>query len=452
LKRYTHILTIALEAVLVNKFRSILTALGIIFGVAAVIAMMAIGRGAKQEILDQMKVIGVNNIMITPIIDYTQKTTDEKNQGARKAKRFSPGLTLQDMESIQKIIPSVKLICPEITYKTRIIKGGKQSKADLTGVTSDFFEIFNLKLEKGGIFNKEQLKSASPVCIIGNSIKSKFFPCENPIGKSIKCDNVWLTVIGVIEPKFIVKNASSNFGINNYNQNIYIPIQTILSRFNDRSLKKTSPKMIFFRSSARSSVVILGNRSNNAINKQNENQLDKIVVQVDEGKNLAVTSKVLETLLKRRHQDIPDFKVQVPELLLKQEQRTKDVFNIVLGAIASISLIVGGIGIMNIMLASILERIREIGVRLAVGARKRDIVLQFLTESTLISISGGIIGILLGILLSKLIMQLTDILTVISLFSIVISFGVSAAVGILFGFMPARKAAQQDPYTSLRHD
>jgi putative ABC transport system permease protein len=448
LKRYTHILAIALEAVLANKFRSILTALGIIFGVAAVIAMMAIGRGAKQEILDQMKVVGVNNIIITPIIDYTQEKSDKKNQRKTKAKRFSPGLTLQDAESIQKMIPGIKSICPEITYETRVIKGGKQMKADLTGITSNFFEIFNLKLESGNIFNNEQLKSANPVCIIGNSIKSKLFPYENPIGKSIKCDNVWLTVIGVMESKFIVKNASSNFGINNYNQNIYIPIQTILSRFNDRSLKKTSPEMHYSDFSA----VIFGNKANNAINKQNKNQLDKIIVQVDDSKNLAPTSKVLEALLKRRHQDVPDFKVKVPELLLKQEQRTKDVFNIVLGAIASISLIVGGIGIMNIMLASILERIREIGVRLAVGARKRDIILQFLTESTLISISGGIIGILLGILLSKIIMQLTDILTIISLFSIVISFGVSAAVGILFGFMPARKAAQQDPYTSLRHD
>ena len=157
-------------------------------------------------------------------------------------------------------------------------------------------------------------------------------------------------------------------------------------------------------------------------------------------------------MLKRRHNDVEDFHVKVPELLLKQEQRTKDVFNIVLGAIASISLIVGGIGIMNIMLASILERIREIGVRLAIGARKRDIVLQFLTESTLISLSGGIIGILLGVFLSKLIMHLTDILTIISPLSIIISFGVSATVGILFGFMPAKKAAQQDPVVSLRHD
>jgi putative ABC transport system permease protein len=164
------------------------------------------------------------------------------------------------------------------------------------------------------------------------------------------------------------------------------------------------------------------------------------------------TVRIIKQMLLRRHTGVEDFEIKVPELLLKQEQRTKDIFNIVLGAIASISLLVGGIGIMNIMLASVMERIREIGVRRATGATKNDIVTQFLTEATMISFTGGLIGIILGILLSKIIMQATDILTIVSPLSIIVSFGVSVAVGILFGYMPAKRAASQDPVESLRHD
>jgi len=184
----------------------------------------------------------------------------------------------------------------------------------------------------------------------------------------------------------------------------------------------------------------------------NKNQLDKIVVQVDDSENLNVTTTLLEKMMRRRHSEIIDYEITVPELLLKQEQRTKDIFNIVLGVIASISLLVGGIGIMNIMLASVMERIREIGVRRATGATKRDIITQFLTEATLISVSGGFIGIVLGVTFAKIITEFTGILTIISLLSIVISFGVSAAIGIMFGYMPARKAASQNPVESLRHE
>ncbi len=183
-----------------------------------------------------------------------------------------------------------------------------------------------------------------------------------------------------------------------------------------------------------------------------ENQLDKIVVQVKESNQLASTAKLLKKMLERRHQGVEDFEIKVPELLLKQEQKTKDIFNIVLGAIAGISLIVGGIGIMNIMLASVMERIREIGVRRATGATKKDIIFQFLAEATFISITGGFLGILLGVVMAKIITLTTDILTIVSFWSIVISFGVAASVGIIFGYLPAKKASEQDPVESLRHD
>jgi putative ABC transport system permease protein len=182
------------------------------------------------------------------------------------------------------------------------------------------------------------------------------------------------------------------------------------------------------------------------------NQIDKIVVQVKETEMISPTSEIIQRMLKRRHSGVDDFEIKVPELLLKQEQRTKDIFNIVLGAIASISLIVGGIGIMNIMLASVMERTKEIGIRMATGATRKDVVFQFLSEATFISVSGGIIGIFLGLALAKIIMEVADILTIVSVASIVISFGVSATVGIVFGYMPAKKAASQDPVTSLRYE
>ncbi len=452
MERYFQILNIALEAVFANRFRSILTALGIIFGVAAVIAMMAIGKGAQQEILDQIKLVGVNNIIISPVVEKTSKSSDDQ-EGKSKTEKFSPGLTLKDAESFKNIISTVDKVSPEVVYETSIVKDGVRSSATISGVTPDFFKVFNLNLQKGYMFTEQQMISGKPVCIIGPNIASKFFPKEDPLGKYIKCGSIWLEVIGILEGRNMSSKNTEQLGISDYNVNIYAPIQTILLRYRDRSAVTESS--IHGESG---SFVVFGDdfasfsSSSESSDDNNLNQIDKIVVQVKESSQLNSTVKILKEILLRRHQHVEDFEIKIPELLLKQEQRTKDIFNIVLGAIASISLIVGGIGIMNIMLASVMERIREIGVRRATGASRRDIVFQFLSEATLISITGGLIGIILGLALSKIIMKITDILTIISPLSIFVSFGVSVAVGIIFGYMPAQHAAKQDPVESLRHD
>ncbi len=453
MERYLQIINIALEAILTNKFRSFLTALGIIFGVAAVIAMLAIGNGARQEILNQIKMVGVNNIVITPILKVSQNGESEEEDGKSMSKKYTPGLTLQDAESMQEIIPTVSRISPQVTYNTYIIKGGKRSPALLNGVTNNFFEVYSLAVDEGQLFGDSHLKKGSPVCIITPSIAAKFFPNEKPIGKHIKCGSIWLKVIGILEDRGIMNEDYEEFGISSYDRNIYSPLQTVLLRFKDRSLV-TKRSLL----SGGSEIVIFNggvasfSSSSGEGERENLNQLDKIIIQVEKSEQLKPTTKAIRDMLIRRHQDVKDFEILVPELLLKQEQRTKEIFNIVLGAIASISLIVGGIGIMNIMLASVMERIREIGVRMATGARMKDIIFQFLSEATLISVTGGIIGIILGIALSKIIMKTTDILTIISPWSIIISFGVAVFVGILFGYMPAKKAANQDPLESLRHD
>jgi len=431
-----------------NKFRSILTALGIIFGVGAVIAMMAIGNGARQEILQQIKLVGVNNIVILPVHDNDAGQNNSEEEGKTLKKKYSPGLTLKDAENILKSIPTVNKVSPEIIYPTLAIRNGRKLSSDLTGVSENFFRVFNQKLRQGKLFSTKQLDEGSPVCIIGPEVKAKLFPNENAIGKHVKCGNIWLRVIGVLEG-VIFNEKAKDMGLSDYNRTVFTPIKTLLLRYKDRSLVNqaalNSTSMFFF---GRGSMVI----SNSEGGGGDENQLDKIVVQVQESSQLGSTAKVLKKMLSRRHQGVEDFEIKVPELLLKQEQKTKDIFNIVLGAIAGISLIVGGIGIMNIMLASVLERIREIGVRRAVGATKRDIVFQFLAEATFISITGGFIGIILGLAMAKIITMTTDILAIVSPWSIIISFGVAASVGIIFGWLPARKASEQDPVESLRHD
>jgi putative ABC transport system permease protein len=457
-ERYKYILNIAVEAVFINKFRSMLTALGIIFGVAAVIAMMAIGKGAQKEILDQMKLIGVNNIIIQPNTDKSKspdKSSDQSGssgnqsgQDQKEKSKFSPGLTLKDAESIRKYIPTVNVVSPEVVYETDIIKDGRKTNTKLTGVTPDFFKIFLLDIQEGEMFNSEQLKEGKAVCILGSTMRAKFFPAEDPIGKDIKCGPIWLKVIGVLKKREVSQTVANDLGISDYDNSIYAPIQTVLLRYKDRGLiagtGSTGSITVFYGS-------IVSYSSGSEAEAAN-NQLDKIVVQVKESEQIRPTTQVLQRMMKRRHNDVDDVVIKVPELLLKQEQRTKDIFNIVLGAIASISLLVGGIGIMNIMLASVMERFKEIGIRQAIGARKQDIILQFLTEATLISLTGGIIGIVLGIALSKIIMEITGILTIVSPWSVLVSFGVSASVGIIFGYMPAKRASRQDPVSSLRYE
>lgn len=449
-KRYIHDINIAVESILANKFKSMLTALGIIFGVGAVISMMAIGNGAQQEILSQMEMVGVNNIVINPIYEEAEDSSDDSGNGERESKKFSPGLTILDMEAIKKIIPSVQRISPEVSLNSFVQYDAFRMPAKILGVSPDYFELYNLPLEQGSFYTELQQELGIPVCIIGANIKNKFFSKTNPIGQYIKFGNVWLQVIGVLQKTDISLTGFESAGVNVYNDNVYIPIKTMLMRYQNRALVNTKQ----FQSSevirVRGGVMVGGSVASQS--SSNYHQLDRIVVQVKETVDIPGTTDILSRMLLRRHAGVKDFEIIVPELLLKQQQRTKDIFNIVLGAIASISLVVGGIGIMNIMFASVMERIKEIGTRLAIGAKKADIVAQFLAEAVLISVSGGFIGILLGILLSFLINHFADILTIVSPLSVFVAFGVSAAVGVIFGLSPAKRAAEKDPIESLRYE
>ena len=442
---------IALEAVIANQVRSLLTALGIIFGVAAVIAMLAIGNGAQSEILEQIELVGVNNIIIQPNIEQIeQKLGGDEEEESNK---FSPGLKLLDVESIRETIPGVEKLSPEILLESYIIKNGVRRSSKLVGVEPSYFDVANFELLDGEMFNDIQLESGLPVCIIGKGIASKFFPRQNPIGEKLKVGNQWLEVIGVLKERFISEQAISNLGIRDYNMDVYAPIQTVLIRYVNRDLVTGSGLKKNFGSSGPFWLRFVRPQQNEEETKPtNYHQIDRLVVQVAESNKLNPTADVLARMLERRHYGVVDFEITIPELLLKQQQRTQNIFNIVLAAIAAISLLVGGIGIMNIMLASVMERIKEIGLRLSIGAKSTDIVMQFLFEAVMISITGGIVGVILGVGLAYAVSSLADFPTSISFSSILISFGVAATVGLIFGITPARRAASQDPITSLRHE
>jgi putative ABC transport system permease protein len=452
--RYFHDIEIAVESIVSNKLKSMLTALGIIFGVAAVIAMLAIGKGAKQEIMEQMKMVGVNNIIINPVIpDKTSSTTE----GEKQQKKFSRGLNLLDVDAIKNVLPSVKRISPEISFNSTAMLNGVKYTAKLVGVSNDYFHLYNLPLVGGAFFNSFQEENGIQVCIIGANIRAKFFSKIDPLNQYIKFNGIWLKVIGVLQKTNVSLTGFEEKGVNVYNDNIYIPIQTMLLRYQNRALLNTklvseASSMQFFGGGPGMSRVVVSSSDASSDAETNYNQLDRIVVQVTETEQLQPTTEILSRMLTRRHTGVKDFEITVPELLLKQQQRTKDIFNVVLGAIASISLIVGGIGIMNIMFASVMERIKEIGTRMAIGAKKMDIVVQFLSEAVLISVSGGFIGVFFGVIMAKLIEQVAGIMTIVSFFSVFIAFGVSAAVGVIFGYSPAKRASEKDPIESLRHE
>jgi putative ABC transport system permease protein len=443
---------IAVDAVTVNKVRSLLTALGIIFGVAAVIAMLAIGNGAQQEILNQIKLVGVNNIVVKPIIEQKEEKLQEA-VGQKDKKKFSPGLTIRDVKSIKESIPGLTTVSPEIILDSYVIRNGIRRSAKLVGVETSYFDIYNFELNEGNFFNDKQKRLGLPVCIIGYGIKSKFFPAEDPIGKNIKLGNNWLTIVGVLAERKLSSASISKLGIRDFNMDVYAPLQTILIRFKDRD--RVTAEAIRLASMQSRGMVFSNDASDKNVNeteKKNYHQLDRLVVQVKETPKLQSTAEIISRLLARKHYEVVDYEIEIPELLLKQQQRTNDIFNYVLGAIAGISLLVGGIGIMNIMLASVLERIKEIGLRLSLGAKKSDVVQQFLFEAIMISVSGGIIGVVLGVSIAYAVAALANIPTLITFSSIVLSFGVAAAVGLIFGIAPARRAAQQDPITSLRYE
>ncbi len=395
-----------------HKLRSFLTMLGMIFGVGAVIAMLSIGAGAEQESLRTIASLGIRNIII--------QAKEFKTEELKQIRTESLGVSMRDVEALQTILKPKPLISASRLVKTYQVNSDKaRSDSRVLGVSSTYPIIQNLRLLQGSFFLAPDEEANSQVCVLGIVAKQKLFGFGDVLGQQIKVNDIWLTVVGVLNDAAVEQQEFEGVKVQNPNNDIYIPITTAIRKFETESV---------------------------------ENELNEIVVQIGTDAEIKEQASTINNLMSVMHRYVDDYSIVVPEKLLAQKQRTQGIFNIVMGAIASISLLVGGIGIMNIMLASVLERTNEIGLRRAIGAKKLDIRMQFMAEAIAISLAGGIIGVALGYGISKAVAMFSGWSTIITIPSIVLSFGVSSIIGLIFGIYPAVQASNLDPIECLRYE
>ena len=408
-------ITMGLSSLLVHKLRSLLTMLGMIFGVGAVVAMLSITAGAQKEMMSYIDLLGVNNIIIE-----AKEAVDRNELQARRA--TSPGLTFRDFRAIAENVPGLEALTPRKRFKPQKVLPKTSAESPLLiGVEPNYVQINNLKVVEGRFFEDSDNERSAPVCVLGESAKVNLLGYDAAVGKYVKVNDTWLQVIGVLAPQATADTEVEGLEVVNRNNLVIAPLNTVMRRFEDN-------------------------------NSYLKDEIDGIYIKVLNNTDSIETASVVNAILTSTHKDAGDFTITVPAGLLEQRRRTQFIFNVVMICIAGISLLVGGIGIMNIMLATVLERTREIGIRRAIGARQSDIVRQFLTEAVLISILGGLIGIGFGFSLSQIIAAAAGWSTVVTTSSIAVAFGVSCGIGLLFGIYPAVQAAKLDPIEAIRYE
>ena len=415
LSGYLPELYMGLSSLLVHKLRSLLTMLGMIFGVGAVVAMLAITAGAQKEMMSYIDLLGVNNIIIE-----AKEAVDRNELQARRV--ISPGLTFRDFRAISENVQGLEALTPRKRFKPlRVLPKPSQEPPLLIGVAPNYLEINNLRMVEGRFFNADDNERSAPVCVLGESAKVNLLGYDPAEGKYIKVNDTWLQVIGVLAEQATADSDVEGLEVADRNNLVIAPLNTVMRRFEDN-------------------------------NSYLRDEIDGIYIKVAPNTDSIETASVVNAILSTTHKDAGDFNVVVPAGLLEQKRRTQFTFKVVMICIAGISLLVGGIGIMNIMLATVLERTREIGIRRAIGARQADIIRQFLTEAVLISILGGLIGIAFGFTLSRVIAAAAGWSTVVTASSIGVAFGVSVGIGLVFGIYPAVQAAKLDPIEAIRYE
>ena len=402
-------LLIAVRALRVNKMRALLTMLGIIIGIAAVIAMVAIGAGASKMISDQISSIGSNLLLVLP-----GSTT---SGGMRSGSGSTQTLTYDDAKAIQAECPSVKAVAPQVRGAGPVVYGNQNWSTVIYGVTPEVIDVRDWNIISGRNLSQSDVEGATKNCLIGQTVADNLFGAADPVGKVIRIKKIPFTVVGLLGAKGQSPQGQDQDDV------IYVPLRTAQRK-------------------------LLGSQFPNVVGS--------IMIQARDAEVLSKAEEEVTALLNQRHRIGPsrevDYTIRNLSELLAVSQQSSKVMSMLLGAVASISLVVGGIGIMNIMLVSVTERTREIGIRIAIGAKRRDILLQFLTEAVLLTTCGGIIGMLLGVAGARLVASLVGWPTLVSVNTIIIAFAFSAGVGVFFGFYPARKAASLNPIEALRYE
>jgi putative ABC transport system permease protein len=415
LSQYAPDLRLGLDNLLVHKLRSLLTMLGMIFGVAAVVSMLSIGAGAQQKVMAFIEQLGVRNLIV--------EAKEAPNwQVLRNVRRTSPGLTFDDYRVIRKDVSEVVASSPRKRFTpAKLSPKPQQDSPVVYGVSPSYQQIESLRVVEGRFFDAADNDNAAPVCVLGTAAKLSLFGPADAVGQFVKVNDQWFHVIGVVAPQLTTQTEVAGVPNQDSNNLIYAPVNSVILRLEDSfsGLK---------------------------------DEIDGIYLRLDSADRTPSVAEIVRGILNTSHHNAADFSLIVPAELLAEQRRTERLFNTVMVAIASISLLVGGIGIMNIMLASILERTREIGVRRAVGARKMDIVRQFVIEAVLISFAGGLLGIFFGFGMSRLIALLAGWSTIVTASSILLAFLVSISVGLVFGIYPAVKAARLNPVEAIRYE
>jgi len=398
-----------------QKTRTLLTALGIVFGVGSVIGMLAIGAGAREESLRFIEQLGVRNVLV-------ESRPAASQQELQQRRRDSPGLTDRDVRILNTNIEELEMLSPRrALHPSRVLPKPSHEIPELYGVRPAYAIIHSLHVVEGRFFDEQDDAASRAICVLGEAAKVSLLGYGPAVGKFVKVNDNWLEVAGVLGEQLVSSGQSSGGKMQDLNNIVYIPLNTFQYRYFDAS-------------------------------NYMKDDLDAVDLRLKPGADSLEVAKVVTAILNSTHHNTEDFTVTIPAALLAQQQRTQTIFTYVMVAIAAISLLVGGIGIMNIVLATVLERTREIGVRRATGARRNDIVRQFLTESVLISVGGGLLGIGFGFFLAWLIARTAEWKTIVTTASVLIAFGVSMAVGVIFGIYPAMKASRINPIEALRYE